>query len=332
MTPRPATTARRGVSGPRTAASYTARARVSALYDPEVRVLVTGATGLIGRALVPALLSGGSDVVAVVREGASPPDGVETLVHDLAAPFPPEALPAVDCVVHLAHHPHVLFPEHAVALQRLNTSSTVELLDAARKRGVTRFVYASSGAVYGFAEHVHDETHTPRASDFYALTKAHAEAFVRSYAPFFATVVVRPFFPYGPGQRDRLVARLAAAILSGEPTQVPSGGGPRVNPVFVADVADAIAAAAEGRTPDLLNLAGPDVVSISELAEAIGRTLGRSPRFVELGEPAAGDLVAATGRLCAVLDRPLVSVEDGLRRTFLSPSDGGVTSRPVTLR
>jgi UDP-glucose 4-epimerase len=281
-----------------------------------VRILVTGATGLIGQALLPLLLRSGTDVVALVRAGTPPPAGVEVLVHDLAFPFPASALPAVDCVVHLAHHPDVRVPESLVALHRLNTTSTVELLDAARLRGVGRFVYASSGAVYGLGPQRYDESTAPGVTDLYALTKSSAEAYVRSYAGSLEPVVVRPFFPYGPGQRDRLVARLAAAVTGGKPVEVPRGGGPRINPVFVADAAEAIAAAALGRSPDLLNLAGPDIVSIAELAETIARVAGRAPQIVERDERADGDLVAATDRLRGVLGRDLVSLEDGLRLTL----------------
>jgi UDP-glucose 4-epimerase len=244
-------------------------------------------------------------------------------VRDLRGSFTPDAFPDVECVVHLAHHPYVSFPEHATALHRLNTSSTQELLEAARLNGATRFVYASSGAVYGFSDHVLDEGETPCTTDFYALTKLHAEAFVQTYTSFFATTIVRPFFPYGPGQRDRLIPRLAERITQGEPISLRADGKPRINPIFVDDAVAAVVAAVEGRSPDVLNLAGPDVVSIRELATAIGAILGSAPVFDELDDPVGGDLVGATNRLDAVLGRPLTSLEVGLEKT-LTPEPASV--------
>jgi nucleoside-diphosphate-sugar epimerase len=229
----------------------------------------------------------------------------------------PDAVPDVDCVVHLAHHPHVTFPDHAEELHRLNTTATLELLEAARHRGAARFVYASSGAVYGYGDHPFDEREPPTASDFYALTKLHAEALLRTYTPFFATSVVRPFFPYGPGQRDRLIPRLADRIAAGEPIQLRPDGHPRVNPIFVDDAVEAVVAAVEGRAPAILNLAGPDVVSIRELADLIGSIVGAEPVVADGAEAPAGDLIGATSAVVGVLDRTLVPLEEGLRRTLV---------------
>lgn len=296
-----------------------------------MRVLVTGATGLLGRGVAAALVGRGAHVVALVRPGSASPAGTASLVHDLRSPFPPDALPDVECVVHLAHHPHVSFPENATALHRLNTSSTLELLEAARLSGAARFVYASSGTVYGYSDHALDEREPVCATDFYALTKLHAESLVRTYAPFFATAILRPFFPYGRGQRNRLVPRLAERISRGEPISLRAGGKPRVNPIFVDDAVDAVVAAAEGRTPETLNLAGPDVVSIRELAVAIGAVVGGEPVFAELDDPLLGDLVGATNRLGDVLGRPLVSLNEGLRRAF-APAPAGTDAESSTVR
>lgn len=281
-----------------------------------MRVLVTGATGLLGRGVAGALAARGDDVVSLVRPGRATPDGTTALVHDLFEQFPPTALPEVDCVVHLSHHADVAFPANATALHRLNTSATQELLEAARRRGVERFVYASSGTVYGFGNRAVEETDTPRADDFYALTKRHAEELVLTYGAFLETCLVRPFFPYGRGQSDRLVPRLAARIAAGEPVAVRRNGAPRINPIYVDDAVEAIVAAADGRAPAILNLAGPDVVAIPELAAAVGAIVGRAPRYEELSDDVDGDLVGATGRLEAVLRRPLVPLEEGLRRTL----------------
>jgi UDP-glucose 4-epimerase len=294
-----------------------------------MRVLVTGATGLLGRGVTAALAEQGAHVVALIRPGRVAPAGTTPLVHDLREPFAPDAFPDVECVVHLAHHPYVTFPENATALHRLNTSRTQELLEAARIGGATRFVYASSGAVYGFSDHELDEGETPRTTDFYALTKLHAEALLHTYAPFFATTILRPFFPYGRGQRDRLISRLAERTTHGEPISLHADDKPRLNPIFVDDAVDAVLAAVEGRSPNVLNLAGPDVVSIRELATAMGAIVGRAPVFDELDDPLGGDLVGATNRIGDVLGRPLTSLEEGLRKT-LAPVPVGVEPRSST--
>jgi len=283
-----------------------------------VRVLITGATGLIGRRLVPMLQDRGHDVVALVRPGREADVGAEPFTHDLMNPLDASRLPRVECVVHLAAHPHIHFPAHALELYRLNASATLELLEAARRLSVERFVLASTGGVYGFADEARREDDPTHAHDYYALTKLHGEALVDVYATHFATSVLRPFFPYGPGQqRDRLVPRLADAIARDDAVTIREDGGPLLNPIYVEDAAAAVAAASEGRAPAILNIAGLEVVSIAALAEAVGEIVGRAARF-ELNDKApGGGLVGDVARLREVLgDHEFTPLQSGLRKAL----------------
>ena len=282
-----------------------------------MRVLVTGASGLIGSRLVATLVERGDEVHALVRDASSaPPEAHAVVTHDLARPLEPETIPAVEAILHLAHHPHVAVPEHATALYRLNTMSTQELLEAARRRGVKRFVYASSGAVYGYSDTPVREADPPHARDLYALTKLHAEELVNAYGEFLEPVVVRPFFPYGPGQTGRLVSNLIGRVRDGKPVPLHRSGRPRVNPIYVDDAVRAFVAALDGPAPNVVNVAGSEVVSIAELAAAVGRAVGVEPVFAESETPAEGDLVAEVTRMRELLGTSeLVTLDEGLRRT-----------------
>ena len=259
----------------------------------------------------------GDEVHALVRDPATAPrEAYRVVAHDLREPLGPETIAAVDAIVHLAHHPHVAVPEHAAALYRLNAMSTQELLDAGRRTGARRFLYASSGAVYGFADEPLREIDSPRARDLYALSKLHAEELVHAYGEFLEPVVVRPFFPYGPGQTGRLVSGLIERVRDGEPVVLREAGRPRCNPIYVDDAVRAFVAALDGPAPNLVNVAGGEVVSIAELAEAIGRAVGVEPVFAEDASPIAGDLVADVTRMRELLGSgELVPLNEGLRRT-----------------
>ena len=281
-----------------------------------MRILVTGASGFVGSHLVPALIEAGNHVVCAARDPAyRPPSGAEQIELDLVEPLDPDSLPEVDAVAHLAQA-NARFPEGARELYRVNAASTLELLDYARRTGAQRFVYASSGSVYGFGQRPFSEDDPLSGRDFYATTKIAGETLVRAYRDFLTTSVLRLVVPYGPGQQSRMVPGLIERVRAGTPVTLNDGGRPRMNPLFVDDVVRAVRAVLERDEHSVLNVAGDEPVTVRELAELIGRILEAPPAFENGSGDVPGDLVADTSRMHELLDlRPLVNLEDGLRRT-----------------
>ena len=282
-----------------------------------MRILVTGAAGFIGGNLVPALVDGGHDVYALVRDASAyqPPTGASVVGCDLARPLERAFLPRVDAIVHLAQA-NVPFPDSATELYRVNTASTQELLDHARRTGAARFLYASSASVYGLGDRPFREDGPLSADDFYAVTKLNAEQLVAAHRPFLQSVVFRFVAPYGPGQRSRLIPTLIRRVRAGEPITLNDGGRPRMNPIFVGDVVRVVTGALEADGHHVVNVAGDEVVSIRDLAELAGRAVGREPVFQDGEGGATGDLIVDTRRLHELLDlRPLVPLSEGIRLT-----------------
>ena len=282
-----------------------------------MRILVTGASGFVGGQLVPALAGAGHDVYALVREPGRAPADATSVEADLSQPLRRRELPAVDAVVHLAQA-NVSFPDAARELYRVNTAATHELLEYARGVGASRFVYASSGSIYGLGDGVVDEDTPRRASDFYAVTKRNAELLVEAYRPFLATAVLRPFAPYGPTQHGRLIPNLVRSVREGVPVKLNEGGRPRMTPLHVDDVVRAFAGALELDGHHVVNVAGDEAVGIDELAALIGAAVGREPVF-EPGPGAPGDLVADNRRMRELLvPGRLVPLAEGLSATALA--------------
>lgn len=280
-----------------------------------MKVLVTGASGFVGRHLVPELARQ-HDVSCVVRRQDQAPDlGGSALVEaDLADPAFATRLPAgMDIVVHLAQA-YLPFPARAAELFLVNTGSTHWLAEYARQTGVGRFVLASSGSVYRPAVNpLHEDAATVPPS-YHPATKLMSEMVLQHYAPFFSIGVLRLFAPYGRGQIDRLLPRMIDSIRAGNPISLSRGGEPRINPIYITDLVRIMVEAIGQTGTYTVNVAGPAAASIRDLAMIIGRHVGQEPIFEARDVEPSGDFVADTTlmhELFSVGD--LVSLNEGLR-------------------
>jgi UDP-glucose 4-epimerase len=284
-----------------------------------MRVLVTGASGFVAQHLVPALANE-HQVIALTHDAERVPagEGFETVVVDLRDPS--ASFPDVDSIVHLAQA-NVPFPDGARDLFAVNTAATVALLDHARRSGASHFVFASSASVYGFGDRPWTEDDVPAATDFYSATKLAAERFVQAHSSFFSTTIMRLVAPYGPGQRNRMIPRLIDSVREGRPITLNEGGRPRMNPVFVDDVVALVSASLGTEGHHLVNVSGPDAVSIRELGETIGDVVGVEPQFEQGTGAAPGDIVCANDRMLQTFDLPpLTSLRDGLAQAADVPA------------
>jgi nucleoside-diphosphate-sugar epimerase len=179
-------------------------------------ILVTGASGFVGRAVVAALARDHNVRAAVRRPQLSFPASVEVVQHpDLSEPFDWQPLLAgIDQVVHLAGIAHSRGVNPAMH-DRVNRAATIHLAAAATQAGVRHFVFVSSiRAQCGpAADHALTERDPPAPIDAYGRAKLAAEEAVRaSGAPF---TVLRPVALYGPGVKGyfALLARAAVSPL-----------------------------------------------------------------------------------------------------------------------
>jgi UDP-glucose 4-epimerase len=281
-------------------------------------VAVTGGAGLTGARVLELLVDAGHEVLALGR-GEAPagtPGGVTWIEQDLAQPLGDDLPARVDAVVHLAQSRRYReWPAGAADVFEVNAAATARLADWCRRAGGTRFVYASSGAVYGPGSSAKREDQTPAPANFYARSKLAGELAALGFADELAVAALRFFFIYGPGQRDMFIPGLAARVAAGTPVTLAGEDGIHVNPVFVDDAAAAVVAAAiADATIGPVNVAGPQTVSVRDIAERIGELARTQPRF-DSG-PAADDLVADIAHMRATLHDPSVGVRDGLARTL----------------
>jgi nucleoside-diphosphate-sugar epimerase len=278
-------------------------------------VLLTGGSGFLGSVVSERLLARG-EVVALHRPSATPRpiEGVRWIAQDLSAPLSAELPDSIDAVVHLAQSRRYReFPEGAVDMHEINTAATVRLLDYCRRAGGASFTYASSGAVYAPGPEPVKEADAPRPGNFYAASKLAGEQAVEQFRGILRAHALRFFFIYGPGQSNMFIPGLLGRVRAAQDVTLAGPDGIRVNPVYVDDAADAVIATLDLPGSETINVAGPDIVSVREIAELGGRLLEHAPSFAA-GDP-QGDLVASIDRQCAAVGAPTVGFEEGLRRT-----------------
>lgn len=207
-------------------------------------VLVTGASGFLGRAVVGALLADGHAVRTLQRRPSGVEGADDVLGSVVDAPTVQRAVEGVDGVVHLAAK--VSLAGDASEFRAVNVGGTRTLLDAAARAGVARFVQVSSPSVahVGAAlAGVGAEPASPEhARGDYARTKAEAEllALGRDSAAM-RVLAVRPHLVWGPGD-TQLVARIVDRARRGR-LPLLGGGTALIDSTYVDNAASGIAAA-----------------------------------------------------------------------------------------
>lgn len=223
-------------------------------------LLVTGATGFLGRHLLPALCRGGYRVRALVRDPRAHPwlrrypqvTAIEGEVRDAAAVA--RAMDGVSAVIHAAGR--FRFWGKDADFESVNVGGTQNVVNAARMRGVRRVVHVSTIAVIGDPEpgRLVDEEHPPHPADAYQRSKLAGEQVVRAAFDELDAVIVRPGAFYGPLGEYAFNRLFFRDPMRGLLMQV-DGGRHVIFPVYVPDVARGILQALEqGRAGETYNL------------------------------------------------------------------------------
>jgi 2-alkyl-3-oxoalkanoate reductase len=210
-----------------------------------VRVLVTGATSLLGGAVAQRLQARGDDVTVFQRRPSGL--GFREVLGDVADRSAVDAAVAgVDVAIHAAARVSVVGPWSAFA--ETNITGTANMLDAARTAGLTRFVYVSSPSVANAGKSLVGAPAGPAdpdlARDHYSRSKASAELSALAAATSgFSVVAVRPHLVWGPGD-TQLVGRIVTRARQGRLAVIGSGAA-LIDTTYIDNAADAIVAAAD---------------------------------------------------------------------------------------
>lgn len=259
------------------------------------KILITGASGLLGRQLIGTLTS---DKLFTITRSPIESYKANQIYLDLSQDFSFDSLPkSIDIIINLAQSKHYKnFPQSAQDIFSINVASTAKLLEYGRIAGAQKFIQFSSGAVYEPTR----QTLTERSkllsetqTNFYAATKLSAEHLALSYRQYFQVQIIRPFFIFGEGQTEgMLIPNLIKTIKIGAEVKLGDSKGLRINPIYSPDAARAIRDLMNSDSlQPVVNLSGPMELSIREIAETIAEELNVVPTFANGG--GKGRLVAS---------------------------------------
>jgi UDP-glucuronate 4-epimerase len=309
-------------------------------------ILVTGAAGFIGFHTCRALLARGETVVGIDNLNAYYDPALKQarlakLADRQAFRFAqgdiaePGALDAAlgenkpDRILHLAAQAGVRYSiEEPRAYARSNLAGQTEILELARRHGISHTVYASSSSVYGRNEKTPfaEDDRTDQPVSFYGATKKAGELLAESYASLYALPLtgLRFFTVYGPyGRPDMAYMIFARKILAGEPIRVFGQGQMGRDFTYIDDCVAGILAALDhppeknGVPHRVFNIGNDRPESLGELIDRLEALLGRAAeRDLQPMQP--GDVRytwADIGRARSLLGYdPKTTLGDGLAR------------------
>lgn len=298
-----------------------------------MKILVTGGAGFIGSHVVDAYIAAGHTVTVVDNLSSGSRSNINAdarlIVADIRHPSLLDifASERPEIVSHLAAQISVRVsitdPLHDA---NVNILGTINVLEAARRAGVRKIIYSSSGgAAYGEPHYVPcDEDHPIEPLSPYGVTKYAAEHYVALYRRLYGcdTTVLRYPNVYGPRQdpygEGGVVAIFTAQMLRNEPVTIYGTGDQERDFVMVADIAAANLAALDRGGGEIINLGSGKGTSVGEMYRLLAALLNyrQSPLYRPARAGEVFKISLTNERATRLLGwKPMIALPDGLRMT-----------------
>jgi nucleoside-diphosphate-sugar epimerase len=273
-------------------------------------ILVTGATGFVGRRLIPMIRERFCTKPIRILARTMPPAGalpqaVQVFLGDLRDVKIVGALVReAEVIIHLGANVQTSSTDIR-EMRRVNTDATINLYKAAVASGSTLFIHISSAGVYGPARSIHpfNEDDVCNPATPYQISKFEAETALSQIDPKQIVLnILRPTIIYGAGSTHWLTAHNVFARR----WSVELKGGIILHPIHVRDVAKGIVALVErpASAGTVFNLGGERPILAQDLFALIAEMLGRRRRRVVLSPAIVGQLGGIAEALCFLIGRP----------------------------
>ncbi|PTM56716.1 SDR family oxidoreductase [Desmospora activa] len=294
-----------------------------------MKVLVTGGAGFIGSHIVDQLLETGHESIVVDNLATGDERFLPKEVPFYRVDIRDEQLFDIvrterpDAVIHQAAQSSVPFSvDQPLGDADINIHGTIRLLEAARQCGVSKFIYASSAAVYGNPQYLPiDENHPVNPLSPYGISKFTPEYYLRAYQDLYGIpfTILRYANVYGQRQISKgegaVIAIFLERILKGEPLRIDGDGEQTRDYIHVSDIAAANIAALSRAENQVLNIGTGISTSINELVQLL-KKVSNKPISVSYGPDREGDIKHSyfdiDGARRHLMFKPKVSLEEGL--------------------
>ena len=302
------------------------------------RVIVTGGAGFIGSHLTEELVRRGYQVIILDNLSKGRMSNIEPVLKNGSAEFVQgditnlpllrKLFSGADYVFHQAAIPSVPFSiKSPITSHNANINGTLNVLLAAKDKGVKKVVYASSSSVYG------DSPTLPKVEDMipnplspYAVTKLTGEYYCKVFQDIygFDTVSLRYFNVYGPRQDPNspyaaVISLFINNALAGKSPIIFGNGEQSRDFTYVRDVAEANILAAERNATGIFNLGSSQRVTINRLAQLVFKLVGNSTIEPVYKDSRPGDIMhslADISKARAFGYYPKYNLEAGLKETL----------------
>lgn len=285
------------------------------------KILITGATGLIGQELLPLLMN--EYECWIVGRHMDHNKKVHFIEQDIGKLFALDKFPKqVDYIIHLAQSDgHSDFENCRNEIFNVNVHGMMQLLNYGVKAKIKKFLFASSGGVYGFVENAALEEEAIIISDtlnFYQNTKLCMELLARNYQMYFNIITFRFFFVYGKGQKkNMLFPKLIKSIKDKGLITVGSLKDIKINPIYSTDAAQSIYMALKNiNASDIFNISGNEIILLGTIARKIAQQIGVDIE-IKYEDKQQQDLIGDNTKMRKFLWQPQINIDRGINKLLL---------------
>ena len=288
-----------------------------------MNVLLTGASGFLGKKYLKSISNENFKIYAIVRKKFEfKQKNLELIIADLSNESWIKSVPEIefDYVIYLAQsNLYRDFPNSSVDLIDVNVKSVIALAKWSISRNVKKFLFASTGNIYGSKNRINYESTIPEPDTFYGISKYSCELLLKPFSTYFDILILRIFGLYGPGQKDALLPSIINKVLNEEKISLAKNIGVKYNPIFVSDCAKIINHLINKKdlsSFEVINIGGDEIIDIKRICDISSNIIGKDYYSVYLDSDPHYLIGGIDKLLNLIPSLNLVSFEDGLKNVL----------------